>query len=102
MESSSARGSLSVASFHNVLVESAKGPLKAVWFLVKLTITNTVWLQPHTEYFSVCFLAKAKSPLVFMDLSIQLSTFVSCSNAHCLLLENERILLAVVIILHFL
>jgi len=102
MESSSNKGFLSIISFHNVLAGSAKGLLKAVWFLAKLTVSNIFWLQPHTGYFSVCFLAKAKSPLLFMDLSIQLGTFVSCSNLHCLLLENERILLAVVIILHFL
>lgn len=83
-------------------MDNAKRPLKTVRFLVKLIITNIVWLQPHTKYFSVCFSAKAKSPLLFMDLSIQLGTLVSCSNMYCLLLENERILLAVVIILHFL
>lgn len=85
-----------------MLVDRAKGPLKAVCFPVNLTIANTVWLQTHVEYFSICFSAKAKSQLLFMDLSIQLGTFVSCSNVHCLLLENERILLSVVIILHFL
>lgn len=102
MKSSSTRGLLSIISFHNVLVDKAKGPLKAVCFSVNLTIANTVWLQPRVEYFSICFSAEVKSQLLFMDLSIQLGTFVSCSNVHCLLLENERILLSVVIILHFL
>lgn len=82
MESSSTRGLLSVISFHNVLVDRAKGALKAACFPVNLTIANTVWLQPHAEYFSICFLAKAKSQLLFMDLSIQFGTFVSCSNMH--------------------
>lgn len=85
-----------------MLVDSTEGPLKALRFLVKLTITVIIWLQTHAEYFSVRFSAKVKSLLLFMDLSIKLGTFVSCSNVHCSLLENERILLAVVIILHFL
>lgn len=102
MESSPNRGMLSILSFHSVLVGRAKGPLKASCFPVNLPTANTVWLQPYAEYFSICFLAKAKSQLLFMDLSIQLGTFVSCSNVHCLLLKNERILLSVVIILHFL
>lgn len=83
-------------------MDSAEGSLKAVRFLVKLFVTKIVWLQSHAEYFLFSFLAKAKTLLLFMDLSIHLGTFVSCSNVHCLLLENERILLAVVIILHFL